>query len=303
MFIVLSGYSLMLPVSQKGLSSLPNNLDFIKRRARRILPPYYAALALSLLVGFAFPGMNAMLKHWNWYLIWPTRHEFLPSLLTHLFLVHNLFSHYTQEFNTPLWSVATEWQIYFLFPLLLLPVRSKFGGIVAAAIGFGFGLLPITGHWIQAQPQFAGAFGVGMLAADASFKNTAWRKNLLLVASSAFVAAIVGWFVLRRHAAISLVFSDVPWSVLQCCLLVYLCQAKDSLLAKFFTLKPFKVLGEFSYSLYLIHFPLLVVFAMLLPHGHWYFAWMCASVVPVLLLVYGFHIIFERPFMRWKNPA
>ncbi|RUT01541.1 hypothetical protein DSM106972_066380 [Dulcicalothrix desertica PCC 7102] len=52
-FLVLSGYVLMLPVvkSQHGLIS-GGFLKYIKRRARRILPPYYAALIGCLLLAF-----------------------------------------------------------------------------------------------------------------------------------------------------------------------------------------------------------------------------------------------------------
>ncbi|NJM58848.1 MAG: acyltransferase [Synechococcales cyanobacterium RU_4_20] len=51
-FIVLSGYCLMLPVSRSQAGSLSIKFsDFIQRRARRILPPYYAALVLSIAVG------------------------------------------------------------------------------------------------------------------------------------------------------------------------------------------------------------------------------------------------------------
>jgi peptidoglycan/LPS O-acetylase OafA/YrhL len=303
MFIVLSGYSLMLPVSQKNLSSLSNNLDFFKRRARRILPPYYAAIAVSIVIGLAFPGANAMLNSWHTYTIWPAKHDFIPSLLTHLFLVHNLFWHYSSQIDGPLWSVATEWQIYFLFPLILLPIRARFGGVAAAAVGFAFGLFPIFGHLLAAQPELVGAFAIGILAADASVKNTFWRKHLLWVTLAAVAATILGAVILRHQWAINIAFGDIPRSVLQGCLLIYLSQARSSFAAKFFTLKPFEILGEFSYSLYLIHFPLLVAFAMIVPHNHWYFAWMCAAVVPVLLLAYGFHYVFERPFMRWKNPA
>src|SRR5215203_1884331 len=46
-FIVLSGYCLMLPVARDPLGRLPGGtLAFFGRRARRILPPYYAALVL-----------------------------------------------------------------------------------------------------------------------------------------------------------------------------------------------------------------------------------------------------------------
>src|ERR1700689_2493356 len=48
-FIVLSGFCLMLPVARSGNDRLTRGLtEFIKRRARRILPPYYAAFVLSL---------------------------------------------------------------------------------------------------------------------------------------------------------------------------------------------------------------------------------------------------------------
>jgi len=48
-FIVLSGFVLMLPVARRADGALAGGAaGFLRRRARRILPPYYAALALSL---------------------------------------------------------------------------------------------------------------------------------------------------------------------------------------------------------------------------------------------------------------
>ena len=41
------------------------------------------------------------------------------SLLSHLFLLHNLNASWIYDFNGTLWSIATEWQIYFVFALLL----------------------------------------------------------------------------------------------------------------------------------------------------------------------------------------
>ena len=56
-FIVISGYCLMMPVARSG--SLKGGwAGFIERRARRILPPYYAAVALSLAIILLVPGMN-----------------------------------------------------------------------------------------------------------------------------------------------------------------------------------------------------------------------------------------------------
>src|SRR5436190_12195808 len=48
-FIVLSGFSLMLPIARAGSEGLMGGFgDFMRRRSRRILPPYYAALVLSI---------------------------------------------------------------------------------------------------------------------------------------------------------------------------------------------------------------------------------------------------------------
>ncbi|WP_410959855.1 acyltransferase family protein, partial [Salmonella sp. SAL4356] len=49
-FIVISGFCLALPVVAAGDRMRDGSLNFFKRRARRILPPYYGALAFSLLL-------------------------------------------------------------------------------------------------------------------------------------------------------------------------------------------------------------------------------------------------------------
>ncbi len=56
-FIVLSGYCLMLPIIRSGRLSGGSG-GFLRRRARRILPPYYAALGVSLLVIAVLPPLH-----------------------------------------------------------------------------------------------------------------------------------------------------------------------------------------------------------------------------------------------------
>src|SRR5688572_16117214 len=65
-FIVLSGYCLMLPIARSTNSELAGGVrQFAVRRARRILIPYYAALALSLLFIAGYPRM-AVPTHTPW---------------------------------------------------------------------------------------------------------------------------------------------------------------------------------------------------------------------------------------------
>ena len=55
-------------------------------------------------------------------------------MASHLFLVHNLSEGWIFKIDPPMWSVATEWQIYLLFP-----VRSAWSTEwIAAAIAAGF---------------------------------------------------------------------------------------------------------------------------------------------------------------------
>ena len=109
-FIVLSGFCLTLPVAQT--LALPRGpLDFYLRRARRILPPYFACLLVSIILIWALIGPDPVTL-WadtgtlSWRGIW-----------THLLLVQDIAG--DRSINYPLWTIAVEWRIYFLLPVLL----------------------------------------------------------------------------------------------------------------------------------------------------------------------------------------
>src|SRR5581483_5580771 len=57
-FIVLSGYCLMLPVVRGGGELAGGFAGYISRRARRILPPYYVTLVVSLLLIWSVPALQ-----------------------------------------------------------------------------------------------------------------------------------------------------------------------------------------------------------------------------------------------------
>ena len=84
-FIVLSGFCLTLPVARAG-ELRGGARRFFRRRARRILPPYYAALALSLLLlGVAVGDTTG--THWD--LSVPVSRE---GFLANVFLVQNVLA-------------------------------------------------------------------------------------------------------------------------------------------------------------------------------------------------------------------
>ena len=110
-FIVLSGYSIMLPIARAGTNQLNGGFaNYARRRARRIfLPPYLVALRL---------GSAALIVVYN---AISRRHAVgapvVDDALSVGSVVGTSFSSTILSFdwafriNGPLWSVATEWQI------------------------------------------------------------------------------------------------------------------------------------------------------------------------------------------------
>jgi peptidoglycan/LPS O-acetylase OafA/YrhL len=126
-FIVLSGYCLMLPVARSEDGQLRGGFfSYIKRRARRILPPYYAALLLSIILRIALPKNLLDFTVLSWSIGEPALTP--GAIISHLLLIHNLNVEWRLKINAPMWSVGLEWQIYFLFALVLIPAtfRSNF---------------------------------------------------------------------------------------------------------------------------------------------------------------------------------
>lgn len=326
-FIVLSGYCLMMPVVRAGMGRLPSGpAEFFRRRARRILPPYYAAMAVTLLAILLVPALHD-LSHPN--ALWNTAlPAWTPSVIvSHLLLIHNFDPAWHSKIDYPMWSVATEWQIYFLFPLLLLPVWRRWGSAAAVVTAFVVSLVPLSLFFDRlsgVSPHFLGLFALGMAAADLNFSSkpplVRWRERLPWGTLAALLAAGLV-LVSLRHVSwpLFVAFKDILVGAATACLLVtctrYLTRHQETatdqqtetrqrapLALRLLESRPAVLLGTFSYSLYLIHAPVLAVCqAALRPLGlppTAALALMLGLGVPAALLCsYLFHLAFERPFL------
>ena len=103
-FIVLSGYCLMLPIVQSpGKEWRVSFWPFMWRRAWRILPPYYGALACSAALIVLVPALGDPSIH-EWHKSFPAFGT--GSVVSHLLLLHNYFPAYQYAIDHPLWSIA-----------------------------------------------------------------------------------------------------------------------------------------------------------------------------------------------------
>ncbi|MEH1921132.1 acyltransferase family protein [Nostoc sp.] len=316
-FIVLSGYVLMLPVARSENGYLTGNLmNYIKKRSQRILPPYYVNLFICLLLAATI----FILERFT-YFQWNESAgagAFSPKfslidVLSHLLLVHNLSGSTYLTINPPMWTVATEWQIYFLFPLLLLPIWRRFGLFLVVIVAFGIGITPIylfNGLFESANPWLLGIFCLGMGAADIGFSRkpqlVAIRNSLpwgFLAIIFTCIAFLTEWRQLGLHIWINQSFCGLAVACLFISLTKSIVEGKQPSLILRILQHPWAIaLGTFSYSLYLMHGPVLVFvryFLFYLPISADMFATASYLVGTVISLIisYWFYLFFERPFM------
>jgi peptidoglycan/LPS O-acetylase OafA/YrhL len=222
----------------------------------------------------------------------------------------------------PMWSVATEWQIYFVFPLLLL-ARRRLGAVASIVLGLlvGYASIPLTvalgREYLQmACPWMLGAFALGMAAAEISAMEgeprLAWRERVpwrLLAASLAIALCLIRLYPSDR-LLITWYWTDLITGLATSCLLIGCTlsmrrgdRGLRSMPLNVFSSRWAVTLGAFSYSLYLVHQPVisLIHLGVRRWQGAAYFATMLVVATP-LCLASGylmFHAV-ERRFLPSK---
>jgi peptidoglycan/LPS O-acetylase OafA/YrhL len=306
-FISISGYCLMLPVARGDGTLRGGAVDFFRRRVRRILPPYYIALALSLgLIGTVIGKPTGTL--------WDVAIEIRPSdLASHVLLLQHFFG--TGRINYAFWSISLEWQIYFLFPALVLGFR-KPGPLATVALALAAGYtVTILGHGHprleRAHLHYLGLFTLGMLAAWVSFwreerlerlrEAVPWRALAFALAALS-VGLLVGWgwrLSIDRWPLLDLLVGTGT-----CIGLVDAGLHEESPIRWAFNGRLLTWIGRFSYSLYLIHTPLLQLcwIYLVLPLGLGEvgrFAALLLFGCPLIILAsWGFFLGCEAPFIK-----
>jgi peptidoglycan/LPS O-acetylase OafA/YrhL len=302
-FIVLSGFSLALSPARHGWR-LDSVSRFAGRRARRILPAYLAALAFSLAVAW---------------LVVPQPGQGPPdgkSVVVNGLLVQNLVL--APSPNRSFWSMAVEAQLYLVFPLLIVFVR-RFGGLVmVATVTVLVAIVAILGWYIarlndfvvHSPPDLAVLFAVGIVAAGIAGAAEArggwpWPWLALAAATPVLLAISVqgsSWTLRPRH----LLWVDLALGPAVACLLIGLAAGRPRRFVGLLDSRPIRSLGLSSYSLYLVHMPIVLMAYQLIvgprfQHGTTAFLVMVAVVVPVTIAFARiFAAVFEHPFLRQR---
>lgn len=344
-FFVLSGFLLSRPfwLAYDARQPMPSLRVFAIRRAARILPGYWLALTVSVVLAVVLFG-------------WPLTGELWTRYAAGLFFVSDFhyLTFFPAEFNGPLWSISFEVTSYVLLPLclaavfLLWPRRSIWGGriawlvIIAAVLGlhhlivsywpvddlergWQFGVVGGAKEWMPRYNPvgFFGIFAIGVLAAALQVQAVRfrhWAFDLLVLAG--FALAV--WTIIPSTAtidngsawgwlAVPYGFPGFPLGIA-----LVLCAAPSSRIAGWLMDNPAaRYLAQLSFGIYVWHYLIIELVRQL-----WYpdlqyhgvvnvTEWLLISAAVVGVAVLIAHLsynLLEAPVIAWarrreKRPA
>ena len=310
-FFVISGYVITLLLLRQHAKGTLNLANFYARRAQRLLPALAVMVAIVFVLSWliespfgaqqttAATGIGAMLLSANIVIVRSVGGYFSAAAEANPLL------------NT--WSLSVEEQFYLVFPLLvviaLVRIRRRFAllAIVTVLTVISFALaVVLTFGWSPADvtnqpetwafflaPARAWEFGVGALLAIAiarySWKPTpAQAKALALLGAALVVAALWGINLETPFPGVAALVPVLGTSAL------IAAGTTDNPISSLLSTRPAVVIGDASYSLYLWHWPVIVLATNVWPQP---FTPTLAAIVSVLPAVMSYRCL-ENPLRR-----
>lgn len=305
-FFGLTGYLLFWPFVRRQFDGAgPIHVRrYLFNRALRILPLYYFAVILLLLVAVPDPT-----RQMTW---------------RHLLLLQNFWRDTIGSVDAPIWSVVVEVQFYALLPLLAWGIfkiagRSRrraavvlgvlaLAGMVARQVLALWAENPALDLWRFQLPTTFGYFAAGMAVA---LLRSAWEERRpaildgilgapwLWLAAAVPLWVLMNWRYSYENVSVVAVFLIIgalvlplrPWPGL-----------------RVLDFRPLALLGVVSYSLYVWHAPVILQLdggRGLMPYG---FPAVLAVFLPLLIAVAVVsYLLVEAPALRlrrrWASPA
>lgn len=300
LFFVLSGFVIHYSSYNSFLRSGDFSIrEYFYKRLKRIYPPFLFALLLTWIIdatgrsfGYTiysgatyFPVMNASI-HSD--LSWET-------LLVNLCMIQTMYKPVWGS-NGPLWSLMYECWFYVLYiPIFFINKRYPLPAAYLTGSIFLVSLFVTTYEyrWVTVIHYFF-AWYLGVLAADCYMGRVNGIKNRGFL--TVYICAV---FVSATYITDYLYMRDF---YIAACLVVVLYVA-----LKFYTslkwLYILQPLSNFSYTLYIIHFPILIFLSGWLQHRldgalpmHFGYVFSCTLIC--LLFAWAVHFLVEQPFVK-----
>lgn len=242
-FLAAQSFQRLLRDNPQSASTPQFFLQSIWRRYLRLSKPFIVAMVCAVV----FAALAALLE--GSHIAWPS----LYQLFAHVLLIHDILG--VPALSAGVWYVAIDLQLYVLFALLMwlgcVMARHCVLSPMRLAGGFVVVLTVLSLLWLNRQPQwdefgfyFFGSYGLGVLCGWAVSRPN-WGLWVMAVVALVGLALFIQWrdrIALAGLVAVLLVLSQR-------------CYVNSVRLGS----GHFARLGDMSYSLFLIHYPVLVL--------------------------------------------
>jgi peptidoglycan/LPS O-acetylase OafA/YrhL len=252
LFLVVGGFLAAASLAPQGVASFQRPGQLILRRYRRLAPPLMAALVITT-------AMAAGVRPW-------LQHPSVPDaptlwqILAHVFLLQDLLGQ--EALSAGIWYVAIDLQLFAMGVALFALARgsrSLWPGLAAqAGVWLVLGLaaaslfyfnrhagLDVTGLY------FFGSYALGMLAwwASRSARPARWLLAIAVLGALALALDFRGRLAVALAAALGLVWLQ-----------------RGRWAARWLQAPWLLQLGQMSYSVFLIHFPVCLLVSAVVSH-------------------------------------
>lgn len=294
LFFLLSGFVLSLPYNRV---TPPSYRSFIVKRFFRIYVPYVVALGFAVLGASYFHDIKG--NYSGWFLGQWSRPVDPWLVIQHLLF---LGQYNTMAFNSPIWSLVEEMRISILFPLfcpliLRLPVVAAIALVPFLSIMEHFFHMF---HFMMMCPRLLHHMGMFVLGIVLAKHRKEIRQWINSQSAFRYAGLIILTFVLLRLTVTFFFINDIleDWiaEMAAACLIVL--SVGENHVSRFLRRAIPQFLGHISYSIYLIHIPILL-FLIHVFHGSISLTWLFAPFILFTLLLSSiFYRLVELPSMQ-----
>ena len=325
LFFVLSGYLISsLIIKEYRKTGSLNLYNFYIRRARRLLPAVYFMITVGLVVMVLFNEVLLRKSHLdaifgyiyssNWWYIFH-KLDYFDS-----FGAQSPFKH--------LWSLAIEEQFYMIFPLLFLLVnrkkKSKDGtyklnknflyvvlGLILVSLIAHILLFDINnisriyfGTDTRAFSLLVGVVGAILYPMERLHAKVTPQQNMIYSVVSLVSIATLITVMIYTSEYNTLLYRGGFLLVAILGLIVIISSGKQhTLMSRLLSFKPIVFIGKISYSLYLWHFPVLVLTTPVSEIGNPNIIFVILRVILTFILATASYVFVETPIRKlgFKN--
>lgn len=262
-FFVISGYVISKGIEAKVLAGEFSYLDFYGRRVRRILPAMMVTIALVLVVGFALFSVSAYQDLGK------------SSVFAALSVSNFYFANTTGYFDASaiekpllhMWSLSVEEQFYLVWPFIFVALVKVFAEkkraiallsavLVFTAVSHIWLNMNQTNAFFMAPARFF-EFLLGALIVSLEKRKFTDKIHLY---DGLFWLALTGILVSIVTYTESMAFPGGAAFLPAASTAMLIYASGQSRFSSVFSVKPAAFLGRISYSLYLVHWPLVVFY-------------------------------------------